>query len=72
MVEEHEECYEEVLAKVVELQKKYSEPMIAGNMMVHALRIYKSILNDEEYNSMMETIVDNKNRIEPHIREVLH
>ena len=46
--------------------------MIAGNMMVHALRIYKSFLNDEEYNSMMETIVDNKNRIEPHNREVLH
>tara|TARA_B100000929_G_scaffold232835_1_gene189302 strand:- start:419 stop:637 length:219 start_codon:yes stop_codon:yes gene_type:complete len=72
MVEEHEECYEEVLAKVVELQKKYSEPMIAGNMMVHALRIYKSFLNDEEFISMMETIGESKNIIEPHNREVLH
>ncbi len=68
----HEECYEEIFAKVIELQERYSEPMIAGNMMVHALRIYKSFLNDEEYNNMMETIVDNKNRIEPHNREVLH
>ena len=50
----------------------HNEPMIAGNMMVHALRIYKSILNAEEYNNMMETIVENKNRIEPHIREVIH
>ena len=66
------DCYEEVLAKVVELQKKYSEPMIAGNMMVHALRIYKSFLNDEEFISMMETIGESKNIIEPHNREVLH
>ena len=72
MTEAHEDCYNEVFTKVLELQGRYSDPMIAGNMMVHALRIYKSILNADEYNSMMETIVDNKNRIEPHIREVLH
>ena len=69
---EHEDCYNEVFTKVIELQGRYSDPMIAGNMMVHALRIYKSILNDVEFNSMMETIVDSKNRIEPHNREVLH
>ncbi|HIG57965.1 MAG TPA: hypothetical protein EYQ21_00990 [Flavobacteriales bacterium] len=69
---EHEECYEEVFEKVIELEKKYSELMIAGNMMVHALRIYKSNLNDEEFISMMETIGESKNQIEPHNREVLH
>ena len=69
---EHEECYNELYTKVVELQKKYSDPLIAGNMMVHALRIYKSILNDEEFISMMETIGESKNQIEPHNREVLH
>jgi hypothetical protein len=41
-------------------------------MMVHALRIYKSFLNDEEFISMMETIGESKNIIEPHNREVLH
>ena len=69
---EHEECYNELYTKVVELQKKYSDPMIAGNMMVHALRIYKSFLNDEEFLSMMETIGESKNVIEPYNREVLH
>jgi|TARA_B100001105_G_C22120650_1_gene327369 hypothetical protein len=69
---EHEECYNELYTKVVELQKKYSDPMIAGNMMVHALRIYKSILNDEEFLSMMETIGESKSVIEPYNREVLH
>ena len=69
---EHEECYNELYTKVVELQKKYSDPLIAGNMMVHALRIYKSFLNDEEFISMMETIGESKNQIEPYNREVLH
>ena len=71
-MDEVSDCYNEVLTKVLELQGKYSDPMIAGNMMVHALRIYKSIFNDEEFESMMETIVESKNKIEPHNREVLH
>jgi hypothetical protein len=66
------DCYNEVFTKVLDLQEKYSDPMIAGNMIVHALRIYKSILNDEEFESMMETIVESKNKIEPHNREGLH
>lgn len=71
-MDEVSDCYNEVLTKVLELQGKYSDPMIAGNMMVHALRIYKSILNDEEFKSMVEAIVESKNKIEPHNREVLH
>ena len=66
------DCYDEVFTKVVELQGKYSDPMIAGNMMVHALRIYKTMLNDEDFISMMETIGESKNEILPHDREVLH
>ena len=71
-MDEVSDCYNEVFTKVLELQGKYSDPMIAGNMMVHALRIYKSILNDEEFESMVETIVESKNEIEPHNREGLH
>jgi len=72
MDEEVSGCYEELFTKVLELQGKYPDPMIAGNMMVQALRIYKSILNDEEFISMMETIVGSKNKILPYDREVLH
>jgi len=71
-MDEVSDCYNEVFTKVLDLQGKYSDPMIAGNMMVHALRIYKSILNDEEFESMVETIVESKNEIEPHNREGLH
>ena len=67
-MDEVSNCYNEVFTKVLELQGKYSDPMIAGNMMVHTLRIYKSILNDEEFKSMMETIIESKNKIETHNR----
>ena len=72
MDEEVSGCYEELFTKVLELQGKYPDPMIAGNMMVQALRIYKSILNDEEFISMMETIGESKSKIESYNREVLH
>ena len=65
-------CYNEVFTKVIDLQEKYPDLMIAGNMMVHALRIYKTMLNDEDFISMMETIGESKNEILPHDREVLH
>jgi len=66
------DCYNEVFIKILDLQEKYSDLMIAGNMMAHALKIYKTILNDEEFENMMETLVESKNKIEPHNRESLH
>jgi len=66
------DCYNEVFTKILDLQEKYSDLIIAGNMMAHALKIYKSILNDEEFENMMETLVESKNKIEPHNRESLH
>ena len=66
------DCYNEIFTQIVKLQEKYSEPMIAGNMMVQALRMYKTILNDEEFVSMMDTIGESKNKIESYDREVLH
>ncbi len=48
------DCYNEVFTKILDLQEKYSDLIIAGNMMAHALKIYKSILNDEEFENMMD------------------
>ena len=59
------DCYQELFRKVVELQAEYPNQMIAGNMMAQALRIYKSSLTDEGFNSMVDTISDTRDRIEP-------
>jgi hypothetical protein len=58
--------------KVIELQGKYPSTMIAGSLVAQALRIYKTILNDEEFESMIDAIAKSQSKIEPYYKEVLH
>ncbi len=66
------ECYQELFAKVVELQAKYPNQMIAGNMMAQALRIYKSTLDDKGFELMVDTISNSRDRIEPFEKPVIN
>ena len=66
------DCYEELFKKVVELQLKYSNQMVAGTMMAQALRIYKSTLKDDDFKSMIETIVESESKIEPYNKPTLN
>ena len=65
------DCYEELFKKVVELQLKYPSHMVAGTMMAQALRIYKSTLDDEGFELMIENIVESKSKIEPYNKPTL-
>ena len=60
------DCYQELFEKVVELQLKYPNQMVAGTMMAQALRIYKSTLKDDDFKSMIETIAESESKIEPY------
>ena len=60
------DCYQELFEKVVELQAKYPNQMIAGNMMAQALRLYKSTLDDKGFEAMVDTISESRNKIEPY------
>ena len=66
------DCYEELFKKVVELQLKYPNQMVAGTMMAQALRIYKSTLKDEDFKSMMETISESEHNIQPYNKPTLN
>jgi len=59
------DCYQELFKKVVDLQARYNNQMIAGTMMAQALRIYKSNLTEEGFRSMVQTIADSSDTIEP-------
>ena len=65
------DCYEELFKNTVDLQMKYPSHMVAGTMMVQALRIYKSTLDDEEFEDMIETIVESESKIEPYNKPTL-
>tara|TARA_R110001592_G_scaffold208656_2_gene459695 strand:- start:29 stop:262 length:234 start_codon:yes stop_codon:yes gene_type:complete len=58
-------CYQEIFTKIMELQSKYDNQMIAGTMMAQALRLYKSNLTDEGFKAMVQVIVESKNSIKP-------
>jgi hypothetical protein len=66
------ECYQELFEKVIELQLKYPNQMVAGTMMAQALRIYKSTLKDDDFKSMIETIAESESKIEPYDKPTLN
>ena len=66
------DCYQELFTKVIELQAKYPNQMIAGNMMAQALRIYKSTLDDKGFEAMVDTISESRDRIEPFDKPTLN
>ena len=52
--------YDEFFEHAMHLMNDHQKPaeLIAGTMMAIAQRIYKTQLNEEEYNEMMEVIKD--------------
>ena len=66
------DCYQELFEKVVALQMKYPNQMVAGTMMAQALRIYKSTLKDDDFKSMIETIVESESKIQPYNKPTLN
>ena len=59
------DCYQELFKTVVDMQARYNNQMIAGTMMAQALRLYKSNLTEEGFKSMVQTIADSSDTIEP-------
>ena len=59
------DCYQELFKTVIDMQVRYNNQMIAGTMMAQALRLYKSNLTEEGFRSMVQTIADSGDTIQP-------
>ena len=59
-MDDHTKIYKEFFEHAMHLMNDHQKPaeLIAGTMMAIAQRIYKTQLNEEEYNEMMEVIKD--------------
>ena len=59
-MDDHKKIYDEFFEHVMHLLNDHqkSPELVAGTMMAIAQRIYKTQLNDEEYEEMMEVIKD--------------
>ena len=59
-MDDHKKIYDEFFEHAMHLLNNHqkSPELVAGTMMAIAQRIYKTQLNDEEYEEMMEVIKD--------------
>ena len=58
--------YKELADKTIEMLEKYNDDqLIASTLVAQGLRVYKSILSDEEFKDMLKTIVDDATKIKP-------
>ena len=59
-MDDHKKIYEEFFEHAMHLLNDHQQPpeLVAGTMMAIAQRIYRTQLNDEEYEEMMEVIKD--------------
>ena len=52
--------------------KKYSPLEVAAAQMVHAMRIYRTIMPEDQYDSIMKTVFDTRKNILPLTPETLN
>ena len=51
--------------KAFELAMKAEPSVVAGVYIAQALRLYRTVLNDEEFNRMVDKISDDRDNIRP-------
>ena len=58
--------YEELGKKTLEMLEKYNDDqLIASTLVAQGLRVYKSILSEQEFNDMLKVIVNDATKIKP-------
>jgi len=68
----------EVYAELIKQSNELMEDMnigpleLAASYMTHAMRIYRTVLPEEDYHKMMTSIYKNRHKIGPIERPVLH
>jgi hypothetical protein len=65
--------YDELFDKAAELILKYEDAQIvASTLMAQAIRLYKTILTEKEFEEMLETILKTAKKVEPFSYHKLH
>ena len=65
-----EKIYNDVFADATEYMDDYEVQAVAATYMAIAMRLYKTHLDDEEYKSMIQTVVETE--VKPYKEPKLH
>jgi hypothetical protein len=63
MIDTTEEVYSKTWGIINELSAEYDPLVIAGVLAAQALTIYKTVLSDSEYESMVDRISDTRDKV---------
>lgn len=68
MTELHNEINQFIMNK---LQDKHAPLSVAAALITNALRVYRTVLTEEDYQSVMEMIQERRNEVDPYLPSVL-
>ena len=70
---ELQDIYNKIFAETLRHMKKYEAQMVAGTLMAIAIRLYKTTLDDEGFHSMLKTILNSEEDVQPYDdKETIH
>ena len=70
---ELQDIYNKIFAETLRHMKRYEAQMVAGTLMAIAIRLYKTTLDDEGFHSMLKTILDSEEDVQPYDdKETVH
>jgi len=67
---ELEQIYNDVFGDAVEYMRDYEVQAVAATYMAIAIRLYKTHLDEDEYKTMIETVMDSE--VKPYGKPNLH
>jgi PHD/YefM family antitoxin component YafN of YafNO toxin-antitoxin module len=68
MTELHNEINQFIMNK---LQDNHAPLSVAAVLITNALRVYRTVLTEEDYQSVMEMIQERRNEVDPYLPSVL-
>jgi hypothetical protein len=67
-----EECYDSLYERALALCVEHDTQIVASTMLAQALRLYKTVLTEEDFTAMVASVADTADRIQPYRASKLH
>ena len=60
-----QEAFDDLYKHTIEMSSKYNWQIIAATLIAIGLKTYKTVLTDEDFVSMMETVKESTSQVQP-------
>ncbi len=67
-----EECYDSLYERALALCVEHDSQIVASTMLAQALRLYKTVLDEDEFKAMVNTVAETADQIQPYRASKLH